>query len=121
MSNKLKIFGLFIAVAIMGLSLENALTGHGIKGNKNLNPEVLANSTGTGTGTGKGTGTGTAGSKYNVITDTPEVKMNNYYKEGDETCCNYTIFFNVDCAPNGSSNCFPGRAAVEGVSCFEIE
>ena len=35
-----KLLGVVIVMAIVGLSLGDALTGHGIKGNKNLNPIV---------------------------------------------------------------------------------
>ncbi|MDR2040314.1 MAG: hypothetical protein LBQ60_20550 [Bacteroidales bacterium] len=36
-----KFVGVLVALAIVGLSLGDALTGHGIKVNKNLNPIVV--------------------------------------------------------------------------------
>jgi len=47
-----KLFGLLVALAVVGLSLGDALTGHGIKGNRNLNPLVAGTRSGTTTGTG---------------------------------------------------------------------
>jgi len=46
-----KILAMFLVTAILCLTIGNAVTGHGIKGNSNLNVTVLANETGTGTGT----------------------------------------------------------------------
>ena len=43
MKNKFfKIAGILIAAIALTLNVHNATTGHGIKGNKNLNPEILA-------------------------------------------------------------------------------
>jgi hypothetical protein len=36
-----KLVGVAVGLAIVGLSLGDALTGHGIKGNKNLNPLIV--------------------------------------------------------------------------------
>ncbi|MDR1153519.1 MAG: hypothetical protein LBL04_02315 [Bacteroidales bacterium] len=36
-----KLLGIAVRPAIVGLSLGDALTGHGVKGNKNLNPLIV--------------------------------------------------------------------------------
>jgi len=53
-----KFFGALVAVAVLGLSLGDALTGHGVKGNKNLNQIIV----GTGSSS-TSTGSGEAGTK----------------------------------------------------------
>ena len=49
-----KLIGVLVAMAVLGLSLGDALTGHGIKGNKNLNPIVVGDGSGSGNGSGNG-------------------------------------------------------------------
>jgi len=49
---EIKLLGIIMVVVILCLVIGNAVTGHGIKGNSNLNVVVIANETGTGTGSG---------------------------------------------------------------------
>ena len=51
-------------MAIVGLSLGDALTGHGIKGNQNLNPLILGNGSGSG---GDGSGYSGTGNSYDDV------------------------------------------------------
>jgi len=74
--NTNKLIGILVVVAVIGLSLGDALNGHGIKGNKNLNPIVL------GDGSSSSTGTTTTGSNYWYCYD-----MTEYLKDGWEWVC----------------------------------
>ena len=51
--SKSKLAGILIAAAIVGMSVGDALTGYGIKGNLNLNPLVVGDGSGSdGSGSG---------------------------------------------------------------------
>jgi hypothetical protein len=122
MNKNIKISGLCIAIAIVGLSLGNALTGHGIKGNKNLNPAVFADgSSGSGSGTGEGTGTdeGT-GTKYTRDLKVESSDTGTPYTDGDQTCYTFHVVTKVTCTPGGSVDCIPGTIVSDGVNCFTL-
>jgi len=81
-NNNLAVF--LVALAVVGLSLSDALTGHGIKGNKNLNPIVMGDDSGTGTGTGNGSsGSGSGGTGTGTGNGGCENGLTNCY-----ACCN---------------------------------
>ena len=71
-----KLIGVLVAMAVLGLSLGDALTAHGIKGNKNLNPIVVGDGSGSGSGTGSGTG---SGSFFGCFTPRTDVSANEFY------------------------------------------
>jgi len=56
---KTKYLGILVAAAVVGLSFGDALTGHGIKGNKNLNPLIV----GDGSSGGSSSSSSSAGSE----------------------------------------------------------
>ncbi len=65
--------GLIIATAIIGLSLGDALTGHGIRGNKNLNSMVVGGGSTSADSTSTTT-TNAGGEDGGVTTSEEEVK-----------------------------------------------
>jgi hypothetical protein len=133
MTKSIKILGLCIAIAITGLSLGNALTGHGIKGNKNLNPVVLADGTsgsgsgtdsgsGSGSGTGEGTGEGT-NKKEIILGDATETESDWYYPDPinhpQKKRQTTSVSRSVTCGNNGNDQCTPGTATTTTTFCFE--
>ena len=64
-NKKSKVASVLCAVAVVGLSLGDALTGHGIKYNKNLKPVVMGTGGGETCGTGS-TGTGNQTQVYRI-------------------------------------------------------
>ena len=118
MDNKLKITGLSIVLIITALTFGNALTGHGIKGNKNLNSEVFAN--GSNSNSSSGTD-GNKGTKFfrdmkdlNTVTEPP-------YKKGTKICYKYTVTYTLKCLPEGFDDCIPGKVTNKGENCVEPE
>ena len=73
MKNNKKITGLLMGLAIIALSIGNAATSYGIKGNTNLSLVVLADGTGS-SGSGSGSGSGSDSSE----------KIYKYVKENEE-------------------------------------
>ena len=57
-NRKAKIFGAVVALAVLGLSLGDALTGHGVKGNDNLNPIVAGTGSSSSSGGSSSSGSG---------------------------------------------------------------
>ena len=60
MKSLLKLAGILACVVALGLNLQYAMDGWGIKSGKLINEVLAQNNTGTGTGSGSGTGTGTS-------------------------------------------------------------
>jgi len=56
--NASKIAGAFIGLAFLGLSIGDALNGHGILGNKNLNPIVVGDGSSSSSGSSNSSGSG---------------------------------------------------------------
>jgi hypothetical protein len=116
MNINIKILGLCIAIAIVGLSLENALTGHGIKGNKDLNPEVLA--TGSNSGSGSGSGNNSLiGPKYEITKKTLS-EVTTTYTEGNQTCTKTVGVYAILCKTNAWDDCTPGTVNATLIVCF---
>jgi hypothetical protein len=110
MTKNIKILGLCIVIAITGLSLENALTGHGIKGNLNLNPEVLATGSNSNSGTNNDTGSGSESEtvdKYKIETIPFPSTVDNY-KSGDSTCTKTTQRVETNCPKISNESCTEG-------------
>jgi hypothetical protein len=89
---KFKFLGVLVAVAVLGLSVGDALTGHGIKGNKNLNPMVVGDGSSGSSGSGSGS-SGSGSSSGNSSSSSGE-------KSGDYVLideCKWTVtVFDVD-------------------------
>jgi len=114
--NFLKITGLLIAALALGLNVQNAMTGYGIKGNENLNPDVLADgSSGSGTETGSGTG----GNKYTPKMTTLKTEISPQYVVGDSLCYDYTINWRQDCIQGGNLDCISGTGTTKGITCIK--
>ena len=104
-----KILAMFLVTAIICLSIVNAVTGHGIKGNSNLNVVVLAKETGTGTGTGTGDEGGTANKKKrSEVIDPPELDFSEYYDWFHLKCFDVYKKYEVWCGPGGNVECEVG-------------
>jgi len=109
---KKRYLGILVAAAIVGLSLGDALTGHGIKGNKNLNPLVVGNDSSGGSSSSSSSSSGGNGKcrpESNVNWISP---CSVYYywwceKDGKDSFCeagimaDYCSFVNwiMPCAP----------------------
>jgi hypothetical protein len=135
MTKSIKILGLCIAIAITGLSLGNALTGHGIKGNKNLNPVVLADGTSgsgsgtdsaTGSGTGEDTGTGSGSgidTKKVIFGITITTKGDWYFPDPvhhpTKKCKDTVKVTPVTCENDGSVTCTPSTITETTQLCIE--
>jgi len=91
---KLKFLALILVTAILCLTIGNAVTGHGIKGNSNLNVTVLANETGTGTGDDS--------YKYDAEETYSNVKIVAQYYEGDKHCTEKTADIDRVCVKGNS-------------------
>jgi len=73
---KTKYLGILVAAAIVGLSFGDALTGHGIKGNKNLNPLIVgdgSSSSSSSTSTTGNNGGDDPNKKYETYKVLPEM------------------------------------------------
>jgi hypothetical protein len=130
MKNNIKIFGIFIVITIVGLSIANALNGHGIKGNPDLNPMILGSGTGTGSGSGTGSGTGTGTGPTGPVTAkyTPVWKHEKpvagelYYPDSTnnkKVCWDTFETSTLDCEPGGSQPCEPMRYTATSQRCIE--
>jgi len=110
-----KILAMFLVTAILCLTIGNAVTGHGIKGNSNLNVTVLANETGTGTGTEGGT----ANKKKELKDVVPiEISYSDEYTSGSFICFDTLVKCEVWCGPGGSEECEVGYDwRKDGLSC----
>jgi hypothetical protein len=118
MNRKLTICGVVVLAAIVGLSLGEALTGYGIKGNKNLNVAVLGDGT-TGTTGGSG-GTGGGEKKKSVITTTREV-IETYTRHSDGARCEkFRKIIKGRCEVGGTSICNEYTTTEEGISCTTV-
>lgn len=128
----MKILGVLLALAITGLSVENALTGHGIKGNKNLNPEILASGSSGGSGSSSGSGSGSVSCTSSWPGDCIGTANDKYYRKivitdpvfdapvqkGKEICQKYKITSKQSCDPGGTDDCTPGTWVNTGENCF---
>ena len=114
MDKKIKITGLCIALAITALTFGNAMTGHGIKGNKNLNSEVLASGSGSDT-------EGTSRKNKVVVISDFEIKYSKEYKKNGKTCKTFESSYRVDCDNNGYEICNPGNVTSNGEQCIEYD
>ena len=113
-----KYFGLILVLAVVSLTIGNAVTGHGIKGNKNINTAVLASESGTGTGTGTG-----------PIEDLPiwnRIKSNEKTTYGEweyagppatKECRWVKSFYTIDCSLYAKETCSPGDYTLNGHEC----
>jgi hypothetical protein len=131
MNKRVKIFGMCLAIAIIGLSLGNALTGHGIKGNRNLNPEVLATGSNSNSGTGTslwpgegitgttGTGTDSEEVKYKITIPLVSRVSGDCYQNGAYTCYDTTEIRRVECTEGGDSSCIPGTLTEVSTVCYK--
>ena len=72
-----KLFGALVAVAVLGLSIGDALTGHGVKGNISLNQIVVGNGSSSSSSSSStnnpGIGGGKCGTEYETAYQTPQV------------------------------------------------
>ena len=109
MQNK-KFFGLLVALTIVCLSIVNAVTGHGIKGNTNLNIAVLAKESGSGS-------FGTWDDEYWY-----QEKFKEGFYEGNwydcsppagRECRQTDYWFDLSCGLGGSENCLRGPGHYE--------
>jgi hypothetical protein len=114
MTKNIKFMALSIVIAITGLSLENALTGHGIKGNKNLNPDVLATGSNSGSND-EGTNLGTTVWWINPV---PYHMVTTTKKEGNKTCTTTITTSTRYCILGGPSECEPGTIETTHTECF---
>jgi hypothetical protein len=121
---KFKFLGVLVAMAVLGLSVGDALTGHGIKGNKNLNPMVVGdgssgsgnpgNSGSNGSSGGATSSSGTGSNNGSSSSDSGNGETEYSFTERDE--CIFTVngvtykgvFY--DCKP-GKHKC--SKACVE--------
>jgi len=112
---KNKIVGLIIGLAILCLSIGNAVTGHGIKGNENLNVEVLANETESGSGTGG-------------IWDIPmwmeQIYVQTWYGDWEDAgppegriCRLRFDAYEIYCLIGGNKVCYPAEFVIKGEDC----
>lgn len=112
MTKNIKILGICIVVAITGLSIENALTGHGIKGNKNLNPSVLATGSNSGSGSCTSSWPGdciaTGNHIYQILLELIKEYRKNISRVGNLWCYDYVQECRIDCKIGGSTTCTPG-------------
>jgi hypothetical protein len=130
MNINIKILGLCIAIAIVGLSIENALTGHGIKGNMDLNPEVLAagsnSGSGSGSGPGSGSGTDSRTDLYKKIWDIGESKVGEWYfpdyaNNPKKMCKDKVTVSKLSCDPGGTQSCKPATVTEINTTCIEYD
>jgi hypothetical protein len=118
--------GFLIAIAITGLSIENALTGHGIKGNMSLNPAVLATGSNSGSSTSSWPGegiTGTTGTEemeylYEIKVIPGEEDEGDSFMEDGKLCIITTSTAKVECPDGGDDECIPGTLTQEVKCCF---
>jgi len=107
MNRLFKFAGILTCAVALGLNIQWAVDGYGIKDGK-VHVEILAQTTGgTGTGTGSGTGGGTGYEKIKK-TSTPT---------GERKCIGYELFekYNVEitCPGKGDIVCTPLTGAYE--------
>ena len=98
-----------MGLAIICLSIGNAVTGHGIKGNLNLNMAVLANATNN------------AYLIYTVtsqlLSETTSYVYNNPPPPGKK-CQDTEKVFKITCPVGGYTNCTPGTRTETTTTCF---
>ena len=104
-----KIFGLIVVVAVICLSIGNAVTGHGIKGNVNLNMAVLADGS-SGSGSGSGSGDDKYDEKMKHFKEKTEKYV--YYPSPRERCEVNINYYEVTCEPSGNIDCEPGTEQI---------
>jgi hypothetical protein len=119
-------------IAITGLSLENALTGHGIKGNLNLNPEVLAtgsnsnSNSNSNSATGTGTGTDEGEKIFTERFEMGEPTTGEWYNPDEENhpekrCKITTTITELFCDEGGTEKCKPATISDEKKLCIEFK
>jgi len=99
----LKLTGICIVLSFMGMTIFNAVSGHNIKNNKNLNFSVLADGS---------SGSGSVGTKWEV--DVEHFKSQDekyvYYNDLGERCDETIQYFEVTCLfITGEEDCVPGN------------
>ena len=105
-----KIFGLIVVVAVICLSIGNAVTGHGIKGNVNLNMAVLADGS---SGSGSGSGSGDEKNKEDKEHLKDQDESYEYINSLGEKCTETIKYYIVTCEPSGNIDCEPGKEQVK--------
>ena len=114
-----KIVFLVIVLTICCLTLNNALTGHGIIGNKNLNSEVLASGSGS---NGSGSNSSGTGDGYTAETKLISSTYTGEYTKGDEICEKITRKYDLKCIKGGPlTTCTPGTITENIEHCFKAD
>jgi len=117
--NFLKTIGILIAAIALGLNVQTSLTGYGLKGNKNLNPDVLADaSSGSGTVTGSGS---TPSNGYEPTRRTTSMVYGDEYTDSRGwRCRNFTGTWVTDCPKGTKSSCNSGLTGdTTGTDCYD--
>jgi hypothetical protein len=124
--NKKIIFGCCLAFVVVGLSLANALTGHGVRGNSDLNIVVLATGSSDGSGSdGSGSGSGSTGTGTTADSYTPdEIQIPVHYGEWmnhpgppPKRCRSFFMGYITYCIPGGKQFCIPEITTFTGEEC----
>lgn len=110
MNQNMKIVGILTMLLIIGLPIVNALTGYGIKGNKNLNPDVLADGSSSGSFSGSSSSEGNRIYRVTLIGISVTVESEEYTK--DQHCATYRAVSEMKCNSDGTEDCSPGRNVV---------
>ena len=119
-----KITGLLMGLAIIALSIANAVTDYGIKDSQNLNLVVLAAGS-----------SGSSGSSSNSSSSSDDDDDDNYIREEKTTgpigqwynasppagkmCRSVDTKTVVKCKPNGEEECTAGTWTFKGIQCYE--
>ena len=117
-----KFFGVMVVLAVICLSIGNAVTGHGIKGNENLNVAVLADES-----SGTESDTGWIPVTYSWPIWTKHIGLDRLVYEGPwydagppagKVCRKFTYEKDVTCELGGSTSCMPGTLTYYVEECF---